>query len=73
MYTLTYEYARIYYYYAEIFSEYRRPLYEGHIGTRVRFRGGKCISTIGKSTFSALQSVLCREVISMVFFIGSVL
>ena len=31
------------------------------------------ISTIGKSIFGALEGVLCMEVISMVFFIGSVL
>ena len=33
----------------------------------------KCISTIGKSTFGALERVLCREVISMVSIIGRVL
>ena len=32
-----------------------------------------CVRTIGKSIFGALQSVLCREVISMVSFIGRVL
>ena len=30
----------------------------------------KCISTIGKSIFGALKSVLCREVVYMVSFIG---
>ena len=45
------------------------PLYRGC----PLFRGEKCISTLGKSTFGALECVLCREVISMVFFIGSVL
>ena len=33
----------------------------------------KCISTIGKSIFGALESVLCREVVYMVSFIGRVL
>ena len=32
------------------------------------FKGEKCISTIGKSTFGVLERVLCREVISMVSF-----
>ena len=58
------------------------PLYKGHIGTSyfVHCREvvqpsevKKCISTIGESTFGALERVLCREVISMVSFIGSVL
>ena len=33
----------------------------------------KCISTIGKSTCSALECVLCMEVTSMMSFFGSVL
>ena len=33
----------------------------------------KCISTIGESICGALESVLCREVVYMVSFIGSVL
>ena len=37
------------------------------------FRGGKYISTIRKSIFGALESVLCREVVYMVSFIGRVL
>ena len=53
------------------------PLYKGHIGIRYKLstverlstlQRWKCISTIGKSTFGALESVLCREVISMVSF-----
>ena len=57
------------------------PLYKGHIGPAnlstverlSTLQRWKCISTIGKSTFGALECVLCREVISMVSFIGSVL
>ena len=33
----------------------------------------KCMSTIGKSIFGALESVLCKEVVYMVSFIGRVL
>ena len=33
----------------------------------------KCMSTIGKSTSGVLERVLCREVISMVYFVGRVL
>ena len=58
------------------------PLYKGHIGTSkfVHCREvvhssevKKCISTIGKSIFGALESVLCKEVVYMVSFIGRVL
>ena len=42
------------------------PLYKGTHWDQLicpLFRGGKCISTIGKSIFGALESVLCREVV----------
>ena len=54
----------------------KEKLGPGNLSTVERLstlQGRKCISTIVKSIFGALQSVLCREVISMVSFIGRVL
>ena len=45
------------------------PLYRGC----TLFRGEKCISTIGKSTFGVLESVLSGEVVYMASFIGRIL
>ena len=45
-----------------------RPLYKGHIESSlfVLLKAEKGIRIIGKFTFSASKSALCREVISMV-------
>ena len=70
-------YPTILYYYSTV-----EPLYKGHIGTShfvhcrevVHSSEVKiCISTIGKLIFGALESVLCREIISIVSFIQTVL
>ena len=52
-----------------------KTLYKGHIGTKPlsTLQRLKCINMIGKSIFGPLESVLCREVPSIVSFIQSVI